>query len=154
MKRKSRKLVSCFAATVLCLTMLFGVTVQAGTLNPRDYFCVTVATEIVIGRAGQPVKTGDFGGTIEGWNQVVAAGSRVGASLSRRSGTDISKPYPENVSYKWKLVDESGTYTKLMYGSSINIPTQFAGGYLEAIVTIGADDTWTDKEFGTRVSID
>lgn len=153
MKRKSRKLVSCFAATVLCLTMLFGVTVQAGTLNPKAYFRVSVATEIVIGRAAQPTMVGDMGGTIIDWGQAVSAGSTVSASLSRISGTSVSYSFPTVTSYEWKLVNKSGTYTRTYYGRSISIPTTFAGGYLEVTANTASDTTWSAAEIGARVSI-
>lgn len=153
MKRKSRKLVSCFAATVLCLTMLFGVTVQAGSMDPKNYFRVSVSMQGSATMSGQPVTARDMGGTIVDWGQTVFAGSEVGASLSRISGTGTSYTFPTVTSYEWKLVNKSGTYTKTYTKSSITIPATFAGGYLEVTAKTASDTTWSASEISSRVSI-
>lgn len=152
MKRKSRKLVSCFAATVLCLTMLFGVTVQAGSMDPNDYFYVSVGKEISATSVGQSIATRGFGGTITDWGQAVSTGGTVSASLLRRGGTGNNYSSPGILTYTWNLVSKTGTSTTLT-GKYVSIPAEYAGGHMIVTIKTRSDATWAAADIRSYVSI-
>lgn len=153
MKRKSRKLVSCFAATVLCLTMLFGVTVQAGSMNPNDYFYVSVGKEISATSVGQSIATRGFGGTITDWGQAISTGGTASATLSRIASAGSSYSYPGIISYKWDLVNKDGTKTTTLNGKYVSIPSEYAGGYVIVTIKTRSDSTWSSVDVSSYVTI-
>lgn len=153
MKQKMKKSVLCYVTAIFCLTMLFGVTVQAASKNPKDYFFVSVATYGNAGMVNQSASVKNFDITIGNWGQAVSTGENIGASIYQKSGVGSISSLPAVDSYTWKLVDESGTYTRTLYGQFISIPARFSGGHLEVTVKTEQDDIWLASEFGSYVSI-
>lgn len=141
MKQKMKKSVLCHVTAIFCLTMLFGVTVQAASLNPKNFFYVSVGTDISANSIEQPMAHGSRSDIID-WEQVVSSGESVSANLSRISNTGSSYPLPTVSSYTWRLVNKSGTRTSTLSGNSIYIPTTYSGGYLEVTANTKADDFW------------
>lgn len=153
MKQKMKKSVLHYVTAIFCLTMLFGVTVQAGSMNPSNYFYVSVGMDISATATGQPVSVRNSKSIIIDWNQVVSSGGSVSASLSSINSTGISYPYPTVSSYSWKLVDKTGLKSTTRTGTSIYIPSTYAGGHLEVTANIVSDNTWIATEITSKVSI-
>lgn len=156
MRKKKRGLGKWLATVCLVLSMTMGIVSVAGaTWELKDYFYVSVAMEIsaTMQSAPQerPVVIERSGIEIEDWGQAVSAGSTVSASLRRRSGVSSSVAAP-SVTYSWVLT--KGTKTETRTGSTIYVPTEYAGGSMQVTATVtGNSSMWSNTPVTSVVSI-
>ncbi|MEE0418869.1 MAG: hypothetical protein UDG86_02345 [Lachnospiraceae bacterium] len=139
MVKKNRRRFSMGMAAVFLMALVMGMTADAAGKNIGEYFRVQIATDIIVTPTGDSISTFGFGGTITDWAQSVSADTSVSANLSRREGVGNTVPYP---SVKWSWTLKKGTAVRKGYTTSVNIPSQFAGGTLTFAAEAVADSDW------------